>query len=1404
MAKFVIKKISPKKKIKARVMELFETADDLKKFFNSILPKNSLLKSLLKIDDYADKEEICDVVLSYLGDNFFVYVGKIRSDEVDFEGETITKSRYNNMKKIIQKSEQPSPEIREQFVQAIKKYESSTKINPAHIVREKFLEQLCLFHNNNPNKKQELIEGFNKNQKDKNKVSTIKELSQSKNFLSKSWAKDLCNKDLLLPEIIIEKPETEPQLPETIALRKRNYLPRLYDFQTEALIKIHSLFNDSEDREDRQKRLLVNLPTGAGKTRMTVQAIVEWLNLRDRNECQNAHEQQLNENGIIFWFASTNELCTQASDEFQQIFDHIGTAGQINLTNWFGSNRRDLRNILDDKPGIHIVITNTIHTNKKFKHFRDTDAGKYKYDQFRDHPELIALREKTIAIIIDEAHEVTGEGYLDFLAAMGFDYSPNKRGLEKKLYNTQNIVLIGLTATPYKGSGITQSWKCKTCSKILENSIIKKNHENRHTNHQVEKLNAVFDDGFAEDDNVPDYFKTLDPKTRQIHRIFGGVFLPIPNRTILDSLPTAIIDVPLSAHIGDEIKISGRNSYDQYSELDFKWEISTFEKMIYESKISPERKSDHPEIYQKFIKDGDYSVRLTVTNRKNVSSQIEQKIRILPREKTKIKRTGDLEDTKEFYDILTNDQKILCKITHGVIEGPQTTLSKAELKKWRMGTLENEDGKISNDEIYNKKICDIVDKCIKDNGKKRVLIFANGVKHSQELMLILRIKYGYKKAESVDGATNPGIRRRIVKEFRNGEIPILCNFGVLTTGFDVPKIDTVIIARDVGSNALYTQMIGRGQRGPKPGGTDELWLITSNFPHQVDPGEDLQLGWEALAENWQKFSEEQKKNLGVIDFEYKTSSEKPRTEIKKYDFIQKIEPIQDLRLKCQICGVISNGLKNSLAAYGYKSKNIDDEIFQNTVKKYLKENKFHKNCKYCRDITKLVGESKCEFTNYVAKNHKLDPIFVLIIKYIYSSQSKNKFTVNWKILKNDFEEDLFSKGVPNDFITHNMPLIKKLEDGKILKIKNNLDVEFLKIDDFETCKKIIDVLWKNPSIEKKLEEIINKNKTSKITNKEINELDLLYHKLKRKIGHIPTKRQFTTSLDEQQKNQFSNQFSNNYEKFLSIKREFLKDDGNLKDSLYDEYFQKCLDEKSKISHKELDETGDYRLSDYKDMWTTVEKFEKKVEPILIDVLKNYDELQEKRQSEFELISKDIQELKKKRPSDYYHFETIRQHSKVRIFRYIAQLKISHLRFLQNYDGKEPGIFLQLLSDFFRLKEWVQTTPTKDEFTKLTLPLSTSNLMRDFGIGKKDYERFLEMISVEPFESTDIEHREIMQDFVINDLKEFSKKYDKEKTLEKIDLPFDPNDKLSVQIEMYFPDRKKLKKILFPVNSNIEP
>lgn len=58
-------------------------------------------------------------------------------------------------------------------------------------------------------------------------------------------------------------------------------------------------------------------------------------------------------------------------------------------------------------------------------------------------------------------------------------------------------------------------------------------------------------------------------------------------------------------------------------------------------------------------------------------------------------------------------------------------------------------------------------------------------------------------------------RDAIVKKFRSGEIQVLANVGVFTTGFDHPPVDAVVLARPTFSLALYYQMAGRGSR-PDP------------------------------------------------------------------------------------------------------------------------------------------------------------------------------------------------------------------------------------------------------------------------------------------------------------------------------------------------------------------------------------------------------------------------------------------------------------------------------------------------------------------------------------------------------------------------------------------------------------
>jgi DNA repair protein RadD len=64
----------------------------------------------------------------------------------------------------------------------------------------------------------------------------------------------------------------------------------------------------------------------------------------------------------------------------------------------------------------------------------------------------------------------------------------------------------------------------------------------------------------------------------------------------------------------------------------------------------------------------------------------------------------------------------------------------------------------------------------------------------------------------VTGTTPKKERERIISDFRTGQIKMVFNMGVLTTGFDHPELDCIVLARPTRSIGLYYQMLGRGVR----------------------------------------------------------------------------------------------------------------------------------------------------------------------------------------------------------------------------------------------------------------------------------------------------------------------------------------------------------------------------------------------------------------------------------------------------------------------------------------------------------------------------------------------------------------------------------------------------------------
>jgi|SRR5579875_70293 DNA repair protein RadD len=104
-----------------------------------------------------------------------------------------------------------------------------------------------------------------------------------------------------------------------------------------------------------------------------------------------------------------------------------------------------------------------------------------------------------------------------------------------------------------------------------------------------------------------------------------------------------------------------------------------------------------------------------------------------------------------------------------------------------------------------------------------ILFFGCTVQHAEAMAVLLR-RRGI-SAAVITADTREATRRQLVQAFKAGEIRVLCNYGVLTTGFDAPKVRAVVVSRPTTSRVLYDQMIGRGMRGARFGGTQDCLVV---------------------------------------------------------------------------------------------------------------------------------------------------------------------------------------------------------------------------------------------------------------------------------------------------------------------------------------------------------------------------------------------------------------------------------------------------------------------------------------------------------------------------------------------------------------------------------------------------
>ncbi len=117
----------------------------------------------------------------------------------------------------------------------------------------------------------------------------------------------------------------------------------------------------------------------------------------------------------------------------------------------------------------------------------------------------------------------------------------------------------------------------------------------------------------------------------------------------------------------------------------------------------------------------------------------------------------------------------------------------------------------------------VIDNYRKFSDGLRAICFNQNVLHSQKVCQAFN-DAGI-PAIHVDGKMKKKARKEAFDGFKDGKYLVLCNFGVATTGYDNPRVRTIILNRLVLSFSLYEQMCGRGGRPWNADGKEFFMVI---------------------------------------------------------------------------------------------------------------------------------------------------------------------------------------------------------------------------------------------------------------------------------------------------------------------------------------------------------------------------------------------------------------------------------------------------------------------------------------------------------------------------------------------------------------------------------------------------
>ncbi len=183
-------------------------------------------------------------------------------------------------------------------------------------------------------------------------------------------------------------------------------LPELHDYQKCIVARVREMLCNGR-MDGGGRRGMISLPTGSGKTRIAVQAIVEAI-------CSGF-------TGGVLWVADRDELCEQAVEAWRQVWSSVGAEGKrLRVSRMWAGQPRPL-----PTSDLHVIVATIQTLNAKLS----------------KQPEDYRFLADFNLVVFDEAHRSVAPTYTSVMQEIGL--TRWQRGNEP--------FLLGLTATPYRG-----------------------------------------------------------------------------------------------------------------------------------------------------------------------------------------------------------------------------------------------------------------------------------------------------------------------------------------------------------------------------------------------------------------------------------------------------------------------------------------------------------------------------------------------------------------------------------------------------------------------------------------------------------------------------------------------------------------------------------------------------------------------------------------------------------------------------------------------------------------------------------------------------------------------------------------------------------------------------------------